>query len=195
LLGIFIPGASVCAADKTLPWREKLLDLIRTAYCSGPKCKILGTCFGIQIIAEAFQGKCEKMKEFIKGSSNLGINPSFWDLPYVNELNLKPRESLVIPKSHFDAVTEAPTIATVLATSECCNVEIMAIGDRCLAFQGHPEMNEAWTACLIYQATKEKLNFKLYYDEIKKKYFHEKLEYEMWLKIMYNFFKKKCKAE
>ena len=105
----------MCAADKTLPWRERFLDLIRTAYCRGPKCKILGTCFGIQIIAEAFEGKCEKMKEFIKGSSSLGIKPDFWDLPYVNELNLKPRESLVIPKSHFDAVTEAPTIATVLA--------------------------------------------------------------------------------
>ncbi len=77
-------------------------------------------------------------------------------------------------------------------SSEKCNVEIMAIGDRCLAFQGHPEMNEAWTACLIYQEAKEKLNFKAYYEEIKKKHFQEKLEFEMWLKIIYNFFKKKC---
>jgi len=193
--GIFIPGASVCAADKTLPWREKLLELIRSVYEQGSKCKILGTCFGLQIIAEAFQGKCEKMKEFVKGSSNLDICPSFWDLPYIRELNLEPRTPLLIPKSHFDAVTEAPAIATVYASSDCCPVEIMAIGDRCLAFQGHPEMNEAWTACLLYQATKEKLNFKLYYEEMKKKYFQGKLEYEMWLRIMNNFFKRKqtCK--
>ncbi len=113
--GIFIPGASVCAADKTLPWREKLLELIRSVYEQGSKCKILGTCFGLQIIAEAFQGKCEKMKEFVKGSSNLDISPSFWDLPYIRELNLEPRTPLLIPKSHFDAVTEAPAIATVFA--------------------------------------------------------------------------------
>jgi hypothetical protein len=66
----------------------------------------------------------------------------------------------------------------------------MTLGDRCLAFQGHPEINEAWTACLIYQATKEKMNFGLYYEETKRKYFSEGLEHQMWLKIIYNFFKK-----
>ena len=115
LSGILIPGASVCAADKTLPWRDKLLKLIRLAYTDGSTCKILGTCFGLQIIAEAFQGKCEKMKEFVKGSSKLNIEKSFWSLPYVQELNITQKEGLLIPKSHFDAVTEAPSIATVYA--------------------------------------------------------------------------------
>ncbi len=63
------------------------------------------------------------------------------------------------------------------------------MGDRCLAFQGHPEINEAWTACLLYQANKEKKNFKAYFEEAQRKYFSDKLEHEMWLKIIYNFFK------
>jgi len=67
----------------------------------------------------------------------------------------------------------------------------MGIGERVLAFQGHPEINESWTACLIYQTLNEKMNFNVYYEEIKKKYFQEKLEHELWLKIVNNFFKQK----
>ncbi len=67
----------------------------------------------------------------------------------------------------------------------------MGVEDRLLAFQGHPEINESWTACLIYQATNEKMKFNVYYDDIKKKYFQEKFEHELWLKIVYSFFKQK----
>lgn len=70
-------------------------------------------------------------------------------------------------------------------------MEIMGFEDRLLAFQGHPEINEPWTACLIYQAAQEKMNFNIYCEEIYKKHFKEKLRHEMWLKIMYSFFKKK----
>ena len=67
----------------------------------------------------------------------------------------------------------------------------MGIEDRLLAFQGHPEINESWTACLLYQAANEKTKFANYYDEIKRKYFQEELQFEMWLRVMDSFFKKK----
>lgn len=86
---------------------------------------------------------------------------------------------------------EAPEMVTIYASSEACPVEIMGCEERLLAFQGHPEINEAWTACLIYQAAKESMNFNMYYEEVKKKHFQEKLQHEMWLKIVYSFFKKK----
>jgi len=108
-----IPGATVCAADKSLVWRDKLLTLIRTVYQDYPSCKILGTCFGIQIISEALNGKCERMKEAVKGSSKIAIRKQFWDLSYIKELNLENKEGLIVSKSHFDAVTEAPEMATV----------------------------------------------------------------------------------
>lgn len=112
---MLIPGATVCAADKSLVWREKLLKLIRTVYEDYTACKILGTCFGIQIISEALSGRCERMKEPIRGSSKLNVCQTFWDLPYIKELNLPVQEKLVVSKSHFDAVMEAPKMAKIYA--------------------------------------------------------------------------------
>ena len=115
MLGIFIPGATVCAADKSLPWREKLLELIRKIYDNYPNCKILGTCFGIQIIAEAFYGKSARMEQCVRGSSKIEISSDFWELPYVKELNIEPRKDFVLSKSHFDAVVEPPPFAKIYA--------------------------------------------------------------------------------
>ena len=114
MLGIFLPGASVCAADKSLPWRENLLDLIRKAYNSS-KCRILGTCFGIQILAEAFQGKGARMADYERGSSQLEISRDFWELPYVKGLGFEPKSRLLLPKSHFDSVIKPPPMGTVHA--------------------------------------------------------------------------------
>jgi len=189
--GLLIPGATVCAADKSLVWRDKLLKIIRLVYEDYPACKILGTCFGIQIISEALGGKCERMPEPIRGASQLQVQKSFWDLPYINDLDLKPQENLLISKSHFDAVVEPPKMATIYASSKTCPIEIMGIEDRLLAFQGHPEINESWTACLIYQAANEKVNFNGFYEKIKEKHFQEELRHEMWLKIVFSFFKKR----
>ena len=66
----------------------------------------------------------------------------------------------------------------------------MGIEDRLLAFQGHPEINESWTACLLYQAANEKMKFSTYYEEVKRKFFQEELQFKTWLRIMDSFFKK-----
>jgi len=98
-----------------LPWRERLLDLIRKAYGQSEKCKILGTCFGIQILAEAFQGKSARMEQVVLGSCKLAISGDFWELPYVKGLNVTPRNDFLLPKSHFDSVVEPPLNAKVYA--------------------------------------------------------------------------------
>ena len=103
----------MCAADKSLPWREQLLELIRKVYNDYQNCKILGTCFGIQIVAEAFDGKSARMKEYVRGSSRLEISADFWELPYVKELNIEPKRQPVVSKSHFDAVVEPPPFSKV----------------------------------------------------------------------------------
>ncbi len=110
---MFIPGASVCAADTSLPWRERFLEILRKVYNENTKCRILGTCFGIQILAEAFEGKTARMEEAVVGSSNVDISDDFWELPYVKNLNLENRNRLTLPKSHFDFVVEPPKDAKV----------------------------------------------------------------------------------
>jgi len=53
------------------------------------------------------------MKEAVKGSSKICITKQFWELPYIKELNLDIKEGFLVSKSHFDAVTEAPKMATI----------------------------------------------------------------------------------
>jgi len=60
-------------------------------------------------------GKCERMKEPIRGSSKLNISQEFWELPYVKGIRTEIRNDLLVPKSHFDAVTKAPKDATIYA--------------------------------------------------------------------------------
>jgi GMP synthase-like glutamine amidotransferase len=89
--------------------------LIRKVYNNYQNCKILGTCFGVQIIAEAFSGKSARMEQCVRGSSKLEISDDFWELPYVKELNVRPKKKLAISKCHFDCVVEPPPCAKVYA--------------------------------------------------------------------------------
>ena len=89
------------------------MEIIRKVYNENTKCRILGTCFGIQILAEAFEGKTARMEQAVVGSSNIDISADFWELPYIQSLNLENRNQLVLPKSHFDAVVEPPKDAKV----------------------------------------------------------------------------------
>jgi GMP synthase-like glutamine amidotransferase len=46
-----------------------------------------------------------------------------------------------LQQSHGDEVTSLPPGATLLGTSDTCEVEIFSIADRVLAFQSHPDFN------------------------------------------------------
>ena len=62
---IIIPGSahSVYDLEKT-PWLPVLIRLIQKIYESYPHIKMIGICFGSQIIAQALGGQVEKMPMF-----------------------------------------------------------------------------------------------------------------------------------
>lgn len=59
--GIIFPGAEDCSFDNSLPWLQGLRDFIKMVYDEYPHIKIIGCCFGHQIIAGVLGGKAEKM--------------------------------------------------------------------------------------------------------------------------------------
>ena len=62
LRAIIIPGspASVLDLDKT-PWISNLSDFIRKVFVQFKNIKLLGVCFGCQIIAKALGGEVDRL--------------------------------------------------------------------------------------------------------------------------------------
>ena len=75
-------------------------------------------------------------------------------------------------------------------SSKRTNVEIYAIGDSILGFQGHPEYNEQWTAAIFHKVKKETRNFQEVFEEVKKTICKEKIDQENLMLILFNFLKR-----
>ncbi|KFK29627.1 hypothetical protein AALP_AA7G158400 [Arabis alpina] len=105
------------------------------------KKKILGICFGHQIICRVRGG--------IVGRARSGPDVGFGNITMVQDL-IEPGgyfgeevpESLSIIKCHRDEVLEPPESAKVIGFSGKCDVEIFSVEDHLLCFQGHPEYNK-----------------------------------------------------
>ncbi|EJT99666.1 glutamine amidotransferas-like protein class-I [Dacryopinax primogenitus] len=100
--GVLIPGSAACAFDDTLPWLQSLLSLTKTVYYNKPHIKLIGICFGHQVIARALGGQCVK-------------NEKGWEIG-VAEVTLSEtgrklfgRDVLRIQQMHRDHVPVSPS--------------------------------------------------------------------------------------
>ena len=90
LQAIIIPGShvSVRESDNKVSWVSALKDFIIKVYTKHPHVKILGVCFGAQLIAEALGGHVEKMaygRMFI-GKESIEMNNNFFSYPAVQKI-------------------------------------------------------------------------------------------------------------
>lgn len=113
------------------PWITALIEFIRQSHDAGKK--MVGICFGHQILAHALGGRSEKSEK------GWGLGLKSFDI-----LNEKPwmnghpdRCSLYF--SHQDQVVQLPAGAERLGGSEFCENAFFVIGDQVLGIQGHPE--------------------------------------------------------
>lgn len=123
------------------PWITQLEVFVRSLYTAHKK--IIGICFGHQLIAKALGGKVIKAPQgFGVGmSQNKMVQHKPWMNPYQQQVNL-----LV---SHQDQVVELPPGAEVLSTSDFCPYYMMQIGTHLFTVQGHPEFTKAYSQALM----------------------------------------------
>jgi len=106
------------------------------------KTRLLGICFGHQIMAHAFGGIVQKVDR------GWGVGLHTYDVA-TTEPWMHPRsDSIAIAVSHQDQVVVRPPEARVIARSDFTPYAGLAYGDSAISFQCHPEFQPAYAAAL-----------------------------------------------
>lgn len=149
--GEFPSGPEVCDAWITtgsrqsvyddIPWIHRFAQLTRDI--AGSDRRLVGVCFGQQMIAHALGGRVEPAPQgWGVGIKTVHIDrPTWWMDP--------PADSFRILNSHRDQVVELPPGAVVIGSNEHCPVSALALGDRIVGLQGHPEFVPEYSAALM----------------------------------------------
>ncbi|CAN6819721.1 unnamed protein product [Brassica oleracea] len=182
----FIISGSPHDAFADADWIVKLCSLCQKL--DEMEKKVLGICFGHQIITRVKGGKIGRARRgpdmglrtitISKDTEKLGL--------YFGD---EVPASLAIVKCHQDEVLELPDSATVLASSEVCQVEMFSIGDHLLCIQGHPEYNKE----ILFEIVDRVLNMKLmeqeFADKAKSTMEAAEPDKDLWQKLCKNFLK------
>lgn len=112
-------------------WIGQLGDFIRDSYLEGTK--LVGICFGHQILAHALGGHAEKSEK------GWGMGPNV-----VAVSEPKPWMTPELPNGNFyfchqDQVVTLPDEAELLAGNDFCPNGLFVIGEQVLGLQAHPE--------------------------------------------------------
>ena len=118
------------------PWIQRLHDYV--VALAGRRKKLIGVCFGHQLIAQALGGRAEKSgKGWGVGLSRSAV---YGSKPWMEPA----KETFTLITSHQDQVTALPPRAELIAGDEFCTYASYQIGDHILTFQGHPEFTPAY---------------------------------------------------
>ena len=140
------------------PWvvelRRRVSDLLEQ------KKKLLGICFGHQLIAICLGAKVGRAPQGW-GVGRMSYDWHAADLPLAPEDN---KMSLLV--SHQDQVLELPDNAVLLASNAHCPVAGYAVGEEVFCVQGHPEFVEEYSAFLMGKR-RERLGEEIYINGVK----------------------------
>ena len=138
--GAYLVTGSAAGVYDPLPWIAPLEHFLRAAK---GKAKLVGICFGHQVMAEAFGGHVEKS---IRG---WGVGLQRYEIvvraPWMDDV-----ESIDIPVSHQDQIVIQPPHTHILASSDFSPFGMLAYEDQpAISMQFHPEFEEGYGECLI----------------------------------------------
>lgn len=134
-----VTGSSAGVYDD-LPWIEPAKAFLRQAK---GRAKLVGVCFGHQLMAETFGGKV------IQSPKGWGIGLHRYEV-VKREPWMDAADPVFAPASHQDQVVERPPQTQVLLASDFTPYAALAWTDQpAISFQFHPEFDPAYAGALI----------------------------------------------
>ncbi|CAA2961949.1 gamma-glutamyl peptidase 3-like [Olea europaea subsp. europaea] len=119
-------------------WILELCFILQTLFAMQKK--VLGICFGHQVLCRALGGKVGKAYSgWDIGIRKVSFTEDFTFYGYFDDSLDEIPPTLSIIECHQDEVCEVPEGAQVLACSDKTRVEMFKFGDNILGIQGHPE--------------------------------------------------------
>ena len=154
---ILIPGSNLSVYNdydflrKSETFLKNLIDdiLFNKKY---PKLKLLGICFGMQIIVSALGGTIKKMAGEHRGKPEDVeiIDDKFYEFNFYKNSGVEKKKFLRINEAHGDEIVVYPDEKykiKLYGTSKSCKCEIMADDqEKILLIQGHPEYHPSFNA-------------------------------------------------
>ena len=128
-------------AFSTEPWvlalREHVVRLL------AEKKKLLGVCFGHQLIALCLGARVERASQ----GWGIGCHTYHW---HANDLPLQPHQNhMSLLASHQDQVQNLPVQARLLASNAHCPIAAYTVGQEVFCVQGHPEFVPEYSTFLL----------------------------------------------
>ena len=132
------------SVNEELPW---MLELEKFFLCfENSNTKLVGLCFGHQLICKAYGGRIRKVKNgFVFGADDITFDidkiPETVKDAFLEHLH-KDTYNMTLLKSHGDEVSELGPGMISVASSSRCQHECILIRKNILAFQCHPDLNK-----------------------------------------------------
>lgn len=165
-------------------WICKLIALLKKLDSMNKK--VLGICFGHQILSRALGGKTGRaISGWDIGVTAIHLSSSTSTL--FSSLNIPTTLSVI--ECHQDEVRELPPEAEVIAWSEKTGVEMFRYGDHMMGIQGHPEYTKDILIHLIDRLMQLSFIEDSYADELKANLGKVEPDKNAWKKLCTSFLK------
>lgn len=181
----FVITGSCSDAHGNDGWICRLLSLLQRL--DDLKKKVLGICFGHQILGRALGGKIDRATSgWDIGLRNIQLTASASKLFSA----FKIPSTLSIIEVHQDEIWELPPKVEVLARSNKTSIEMFKYGDHMMGIQGHPEYNKDILIHLIDRLLQRDYIGESYANQLKAKSMESRdPDKEAWRKVCVNFLK------
>lgn len=136
----FVIGGSHHSVNDDKEWVKRMEQLIVSLARKSPSPRVVGLCFGHQLLAKALGGIVSRNPSGKFILQTVKVKP-IKNGAVRNSIVSKLFESgpLDLLESHSECVTELPRDAVTIASSTSCDHEMVLFTDNILGLQSHPE--------------------------------------------------------